>query len=72
MLPQQLGTGPEARPDALVLPGAQILGGVVGNAAAQRGQGGDEHIVQLGGRGKARDHAGTEGVDHALDDDIAH
>ena len=69
---QQPDTGPKTRLDTLILPGTQILGGVVGNAAAQRGQGGDEHIVQLGGRGKARDHAGTEGVDHALDDDIAH
>ena len=54
------------------LAGTHVLGGVVGNAVAQSGEGGDDHIVQLDRCGVTGDDAGTKGVDDALQDDVAH
>ena len=51
---------------------AHVLGGVVGDAVAQGGKGGDDHVVQLDGGRVACNDAGTKGVDDALQDDVAH
>ena len=70
--PHQIAARTKARLDAVHLAGPHVLGGVVGNAVAQGGEGGDDHVVQLDGGRVACNDAGTKGVDDALQDDVAH
>ena len=54
------------------LPSAQVLGGIVGDAVAEGGEGSDHQAVELDGSGVARHDRRAEGVDDSLDCDIAH
>ena len=55
----------------MVLAGADVLCGVVGNTIAQGGEGGDDQVVQLDGCGVTGHDGGAEAVDNALNDDVA-
>ena len=50
---------------------AQILGGKVGDAVSDCGEGGNHHIVQLYGGGIASHDRRAEAVYYALDQNIA-
>ena len=69
--PDELDAHLETRFDTVKLRRAQILRRVVGNAVAERGEGRDDHIVELHRRGVARHDRRAEAVDDALDDDVA-
>ena len=70
--PHQIAACAKALVHTVHLAGTHVLGGVVGDAVAQGGEGGDDHVVQLDGSGIACNDAGTEGVDDALQNDVAH
>ena len=50
---------------------ANVLGGIVAQAVGDGGNGSDGHVVQLDGCRIAAHSRRAEGIDHALDDDVA-
>ncbi len=75
---QREGEGPD-HPDTCTktffnprqLAGTDILGRVVGNPVAQRGEGGDNQVIQFDGSRVAGHDTRSKTVDHTLDDDVA-
>lgn len=69
--PDELQPRTKALFDAGQLSRANVLRGIVGNAVSERGKRGNDEVIELHARGVARDDAGAEGVDHALQNNIA-
>ena len=65
----------EPRPEAVLHPGkllrSDILGGIVGDAVAQGGEGGDDQVVELDRCRVAGNHTGPKAINHALNHNIA-
>ena len=68
--PYQLQARPKPLFDAVRLSGPDILGGKIGNAVADGGQGGDYQIIQFDRGGVSGHNGGAEGIDDPLNENV--